>query len=92
MTVKSAFCAVATPAAICRNTRPKWLPVGAGSSTAYLLPRLIERVRFPHDGRVVVEVHQIVRDLDGNVLPEKTVGHVFQMENQLIRRFDSRGS
>jgi hypothetical protein len=44
------------------------------------------------DGEVVVEVHQIVRDLEGNVLVDQMVGHIFRFENELIRRFDIRGA
>ena len=44
------------------------------------------------DGEVVVEVHQIVRDLQGNVLVDQMVGHIFQMENGLVKRFDIRGA
>ena len=43
------------------------------------------------DGEVVVEVHQVVRDLDGKVLADRVVGHIFRIENGLIRRFDIRG-
>jgi hypothetical protein len=42
------------------------------------------------EGEVVVEVHQIVRDLDGKVLSDKVVGHIFQIEDGLIKRFDIR--
>lgn len=44
------------------------------------------------EGEVVVEVHQVVRDLSGNVLADKMVGHVFRVENGLIKRFDIRGA
>src|ERR1700733_10898613 len=44
------------------------------------------------DGEVVVEVHQIVRDLEGNLLVDQMVGHIFRLENGLIRRFDIRES
>jgi ketosteroid isomerase-like protein len=44
------------------------------------------------DGGVVVEVHQIVRDLQGNVLADQMVGHIFQFENGLIKRFDIQGT
>jgi hypothetical protein len=44
------------------------------------------------DGEVVVEVHQVVRDLNGNLLADKTVGHVFRIENGLIQRFDIQDS
>jgi ketosteroid isomerase-like protein len=44
------------------------------------------------DGEVVVEVHQIVRDLKGNVLADLKVGHIFRFEDGLIKRFDIRRS
>lgn len=44
------------------------------------------------EGEIVVEVHQIVRDLSGNLLADKMVGHIFQIENGLIKRFDIRSS
>lgn len=43
------------------------------------------------EGEVVVEVHQVVRDLNGNLLADKIVGHIFRIENGLIKRFDIRG-
>ena len=39
-------------------------------------------------GEVTVEVHQIVRDLNGNLLADKLVGHVFRLEKGLVQRFD----
>ena len=44
------------------------------------------------DGEVVVEVHQIVRNLQGDVLADQMVGHIFRIENGLVKRFDIRGS
>jgi hypothetical protein len=38
----------------------------------------------------VVDVHQVVRDLDGRVLLDVTVQHVYQIENGLITRMDVR--
>ena len=54
----------------------------------------VEPVAFAHgpEGELVVEVHQLVRDLQGNVLVDKIVGHLFRIENGLIRRFDIRGA
>jgi nuclear transport factor 2 (NTF2) superfamily protein len=54
----------------------------------------VEPVEFApgHEGEIVVEVHQIVRDLSGNLLADKVVGHMFRIENGLIKRFDIRGS
>ena len=53
----------------------------------------VEPVAFAHypEGEVVVEVHQLVRELDGNVLVDKMIGHVFRIANGLIKRFDIRG-
>jgi ketosteroid isomerase-like protein len=53
----------------------------------------VEPVAFAHspEGEVVVEVHQVVRDLNGNLLADTVVGHVFRIENRLIKRFDIRG-
>jgi ketosteroid isomerase-like protein len=42
------------------------------------------------DGVFHVEVHQTVRDLEGNLLADKMVGHIFRLEDGLIRRFDIR--
>jgi hypothetical protein len=42
------------------------------------------------DGSVVVEVHQVVHDLEGKLLIDKMVGHIFRIENGLIVRFDIR--
>ena len=44
------------------------------------------------EGEVIVEVHQVVRDLSGNLLADKMVGHVFRIESGLIKRFDIRGA
>ena len=54
----------------------------------------VEPVAFGRgaQGELVVEVHQIVRDLNGNVLVDKAVGHLFRIENGLIKRFDIRGA
>ncbi len=44
------------------------------------------------EGRVVVEVHQVVHDLAGNLLVDQMVGHIFAIEDGLIKRFDIRGA
>jgi len=44
------------------------------------------------DGEIVVDVHQVVRDLDGNLPVDKMVGHVFRIENGLVMRFDISGT
>ncbi len=40
------------------------------------------------DGATAVEVHQVVRDLEGKVLLDETVRHVFQINGGLVTRFD----
>lgn len=52
----------------------------------------VEPVSFTDgpDGEVIVEVHQVVRDLNGNLLADKMVGHVFRIEDGLVKRFDIR--
>src|SRR5689334_21308735 len=50
----------------------------------------VEPVAFAQgpEGEVVVEIHQVVRDLNGKLLADKMVGHVFRIDKGLIRRFD----
>jgi ketosteroid isomerase-like protein len=52
----------------------------------------VEPTRFSIDaeGKAVVEVHQTVRDLQGTILADRMVGHVFTLEGGLITRFDIR--
>jgi hypothetical protein len=52
----------------------------------------VEPVRFESDdqGRVVVSVHQIVRDLTGAILLDRMVQHVYAIEDSLIRRMEIR--
>jgi len=40
------------------------------------------------DGEIILEVHQTVRNLQGMVLVDQMVGHIFRIENGLITRFD----
>jgi ketosteroid isomerase-like protein len=42
------------------------------------------------EGEVSVKVHQVVHDLEGSLLADRLVTHVFQMRNGLIQRFDIR--
>ena len=50
----------------------------------------VEPVSFyPEEaGRLLVDVHQVVRDLDGVVLADEHVGHRFAFENGLIRAME----
>jgi hypothetical protein len=41
-------------------------------------------------GEIVVKVHQVVRDLKGDLLADRLVIHVFQVRNGVIQRFDIR--
>jgi hypothetical protein len=52
----------------------------------------VEPINFSaiEDGEIEVEVHQVVRDLKGHVIADKKVGHIFHIEDGLIRRFDIR--
>lgn len=40
------------------------------------------------NGRTVVEVHQVVRDLTGNVVADQIVQHVYTIREDLIERMD----
>ena len=41
-------------------------------------------------GRVAVSVHQVVRDLSGNVLLDRMVNHIYTLKNGLIQSMDIR--
>ena len=42
------------------------------------------------DQEVVVDVHQVVYDLTGQLLSDQRVGHSYRIEDGLITRFDIR--
>ena len=44
------------------------------------------------DGKIVVQVHQVVHDLDGALLSDQRVEHVYTLRDGLIARMDIRGS
>ena len=46
------------------------------------------KVSTAADGSIVVEVHLIVHDLDGKLLLDEKIGHVFHVEHGQIKRFD----
>lgn len=50
----------------------------------------VEPVSFhpEDDGRIGVEVHQVVRDLAGAVLADEHVGHYFTLEHGLIQAME----
>jgi hypothetical protein len=40
--------------------------------------------RIAEDGRIVVEVHQVVHDLAGKLLVDQKIEHVYEIEDGLI--------
>ncbi|MHC5767673.1 MAG: nuclear transport factor 2 family protein [Nostoc sp.] len=50
----------------------------------------VELVSFYSEegGRILVDVHQVVRDLDGTVLADEHVGHRFTLEHGLIQAME----
>lgn len=50
----------------------------------------VEPVAFhrEEDGRILVEVHQVVRDLTGALLADEHVGHRFSLTQGLIRKME----
>ena len=50
----------------------------------------VEPVRMEDDetGNTVVDVHQVVRDLSGNILKDQIVQHVYSFRDGLIKRMD----
>lgn len=52
----------------------------------------VEPVRIEDDatGNTVVDVHQVVRDLSGNILKDQIVQHVYSFRDGLIERMDIR--
>ena len=47
-------------------------------------------IRDEQDGSTVVDVHQVVRDLEGNLLVDHMVQHVYSIQDGLIVRMDIR--
>ncbi|MBZ5688126.1 MAG: nuclear transport factor 2 family protein [Acidobacteriia bacterium] len=52
----------------------------------------VDPVSFTEDesGRVIVDVHQVVRDLSGKVLMDRVVQHVYTLKDGLIQSMDIR--
>jgi hypothetical protein len=59
-----------------------------------LLDPHVEPVAFSSDerGRTVVDVHQTVRDLNGNIIVDQTVQHIYRIQNGLIESMEIRAS
>jgi hypothetical protein len=58
----------------------------------HMIDPYVEPLRFTNDdeGNIVVEVHQVVRDLQGNVIADETVHHVYLVMQGLIKRMEIR--
>ena len=54
----------------------------------------VEPLGFTTDeaGRTVVEVHQVVRDLAGNLIKDAVIEHVYVIEDDLIKHMEIRES
>jgi len=39
-------------------------------------------------GKTVVKVHQIVKDMDGNLILDLMIDHIFHLENGLVKTFE----
>ena len=52
----------------------------------------VKPLRFEEDemGRIVIDVHQVVRDRAGNLLADQMVQHVYSIQDGLIERMDIR--
>lgn len=48
------------------------------------------RMRDDETGNTVVDVHQVVRDLSGNIVKDQIVQHVYSFRDGLIERMDIR--
>jgi hypothetical protein len=55
-----------------------------------LIDSHVEPLGFDRDdeGRIVVDVHQVVRDLEGSVLSDGRVRHVYTLRDGLVSRMD----
>ena len=49
-----------------------------------------QRFEADEDGRTVVHVHQVVRDLTGKILVDEMVQHVYSIEDGLVRSMEIR--
>jgi hypothetical protein len=54
-------------------------------------PRVEPRAfRQDAEGRIVISVHQVVRDLMGKVVVDQMVQHVYELQDDLVRRMEIR--
>jgi hypothetical protein len=40
------------------------------------------------NGKIIIKVHQVAHDLDGKLLADETVKHIFKMDGDKIAQFD----
>ena len=77
-----------------RSNNLQLLEIHAGGSGRTGELQAFERqpLEFLEDahGRTIVKVHQIVRDLQGQLVSEALVEHVYTIEEGLIRKMDVR--
>ena len=66
------------------NVRDYWLRQWA------MIDPSVEPLRIQDDerGQTIVEVHQVVRDLSGNILVDQIIHHTYTIRNDLIQRMD----
>jgi hypothetical protein len=52
----------------------------------------VEPTNFTNDtdGRIIVDVHAVVRDLQGNILVDQMLQHVYLIEDGLIKNMEIR--
>ena len=48
-------------------------------------------IREAQDGSMIVSVHQVVHDLEGKLLLDENIEHVFQIKDGKVTRFDIQG-
>jgi hypothetical protein len=64
--------------------RAYWTRQWSGIDPAVAPVEMNER----QDGSVEIVVHQVVKDMEGNLLFDGTVKHVYTLEEDLLRRMD----
>ncbi len=72
---------------MCTGTR-KCVPTGRGNLESSIRMWIRFSIEQDDQGRWVVEVHQVVRDLQSNLLLDTTVYHTYQFRDGLIVRMD----
>src|SRR5450432_2400597 len=41
-----------------------------------------------NNGKIIIKVHQVVQDIDGKLIADETVTHIFKLEGDKIAHFD----